>query len=213
MAFRGGIWIHASIHLWFWGSFFWPRKDEPIFGFESFCSLPNTRKLEDKLIQHHIEFRSFFLPMDLTGLHHNRDMPAGFTLYLCVSDATLPSKGTAHRANRGASKAGDGKHKCFYHNISWGPGVKHIHSPFKIFKGGEGGRQLLCVFQALAEPAGFVSTKGNWWEWVHHPRMQCDRFFSRGAPQLHWPSGNSSVDWRHWDPKADFERPPAMILG
>lgn len=135
MAFRGGIWIHASIHLWFWGSFFWPPKDEPIFGFESFCSLPNTRKLEDKLIQHHIEFRSFFLPMDLNGLHHNRDMPAGFTLYLCVSDATLPSKGTAHRANRGASKAGDGKHKCFYHNISPGvPGSNTFIPPSKSSK-------------------------------------------------------------------------------
>jgi len=32
-------------------------------------------------------------------------MPAGFTLYLCVSDCTLPAKGTAHRANRNAGKA------------------------------------------------------------------------------------------------------------
>ena len=63
------------------------------------------RKLEDKLEAHRIEFRSFFLPMDLNSVHHNRDMPAGFTLYLCVADTTLPSKGTAYRANRSAGKA------------------------------------------------------------------------------------------------------------
>ena len=65
---------------------------------------PWLRKLEDKLLNHRIEFRSFFLPMDLGQLHHNREMPAGFTLYLCVSDCTLPAKGTAHRANRNAGK-------------------------------------------------------------------------------------------------------------
>ena len=63
------------------------------------------RKLEDKLEGHRIEWRSFFLPMDLNTVHHNRDMPAGFTLYLCVADTTLPSKGTAYRANRNAGKA------------------------------------------------------------------------------------------------------------
>lgn len=63
------------------------------------------RKLEDKLVDHKLEFRSFFLPMDLTGLHHNRDMPGGFTFYMIVSDSCLPAKGTAHRASRSAGKA------------------------------------------------------------------------------------------------------------
>lgn len=67
------------------------------------------RKLEDKLEAHRIEWRSFFLPMDLQSVHHNRDMPAGFSLYLCVADTTLPSKGTAYRANRSAGKAGFSK--------------------------------------------------------------------------------------------------------
>ena len=66
--------------------------------------LPNPRKLEDKLLNHRLEFRTFFLPMDLSQLHHNREMPAGFTFFLCVSDTTLPAKGTAHRANRNAGK-------------------------------------------------------------------------------------------------------------
>ena len=66
--------------------------------------LPNHRKLEDKLLNHRLEFRTFFLPMDLSQLHHNREMPAGFTFFLCVSDTTLPAKGTAHRANRNAGK-------------------------------------------------------------------------------------------------------------
>ena len=51
------------------------------------------RKLEDKLEAHRIEFRSFFLPMDLNSVHHNRDMPAGFTLYLCVADTTFQGHG------------------------------------------------------------------------------------------------------------------------
>ncbi|CAK9115722.1 unnamed protein product [Durusdinium trenchii] len=64
----------------------------------------DIRKLEDKLLFHQMEFRSFFLPVDHTSLHHNRDMPGGFTFYLIVSDATLPRSGTAHRANRSAEK-------------------------------------------------------------------------------------------------------------
>ena len=63
------------------------------------------RKLEDKLLYHRLEFRPFFIPMDRSHLHHNREMPCGFTLYLCVGDPTLPAKGTAHRANRNAGKA------------------------------------------------------------------------------------------------------------
>ena len=83
----------------------------PAFTFplsEAQCNLrrKHLRKLEDKLLNHRIEFRSFFLPMDLSSLHHNREMPSGFTLYLCVSDVTLPAKGTAHRANRNAGKVG-----------------------------------------------------------------------------------------------------------
>lgn len=105
-ALRGDIRSHGSVQLlimFFVGGCFVLKKNVVVCLLAN-C-LINTRKLEDKFIQHHIEFRSFFLPMDLSGLHHNRDMPAGFTFYLCVSDATLPSKGTAHRANRGASKA------------------------------------------------------------------------------------------------------------
>ena len=66
-----------------------------------FCA----RRLEDKLVNHKIEFRWCFLSMDLSSIHHNREMPSGFAFYVCVMDATLPSKGTAHRANRTSEKA------------------------------------------------------------------------------------------------------------
>ena len=79
------------------------------FDFKLLCVFEARRKLEDKLEGHRIEWRSFFLPMDLQSVHHNRDMPAGFSLYLCVADTTLPSKGTAYRANRSAGKAGFSK--------------------------------------------------------------------------------------------------------
>ena len=63
------------------------------------------RRLEDKLNDHKIEFRQFFMPLDISGLHHNRSMPGEFVFYLCVADMCLPSQGTAHRANRGIGKA------------------------------------------------------------------------------------------------------------
>lgn len=63
------------------------------------------RKLEDKLNDYKIEFRQFFVPVDLNALHHNRSMPGGFLFYLCVADMCLPSQGTAHRASRGTGKA------------------------------------------------------------------------------------------------------------
>ena len=69
-----------------------------------FHTLRSCRKVEDKLTNFHIETRHFFVPMDLSEVHCNRGMPAGFTMYLCVGDASLPSKGTAHRANRAAEK-------------------------------------------------------------------------------------------------------------
>lgn len=56
-------------------------------------------------MHHRLEFRPFFLPVDTSELHGCREMPAGFQWYLIVADSTLPSKGTAHRANRGAEKA------------------------------------------------------------------------------------------------------------
>ncbi|CAK9008793.1 Uncharacterized protein SCF082_LOCUS10019 [Durusdinium trenchii] len=61
-------------------------------------------KLEDKLNDYKIEFRQFFVPVDLNALHHNRSMPGGFLFYLCVADMCLPSQGTAHRASRGTGK-------------------------------------------------------------------------------------------------------------
>ena len=63
------------------------------------------RKLEDKLVQHWIELRPFFLPVDVSNLNGNREMPAGYQWNICVLDSTLPAKGTAHRASRGAEKA------------------------------------------------------------------------------------------------------------
>lgn len=63
------------------------------------------RKLEDKLVQHRVEIRPFFLPVDQNGLNGNREMPSGFQWAICVLDSTLPTKGTAHRATRGADKA------------------------------------------------------------------------------------------------------------
>ena len=64
----------------------------------------SCRKVEDKLTSFHIETRQFFVTMDLSDVHCNRDMPAAFTMMLCVGDASLPAKGTAHRANRSAEK-------------------------------------------------------------------------------------------------------------
>ena len=64
----------------------------------------SVRKLEDKLVQHRIEWRLFFVPVDLSDIHGRREMPSAFSWYLCVADSTLPSKGTAHRANRTAEK-------------------------------------------------------------------------------------------------------------
>ena len=65
----------------------------------------DIRKLEDKLVQHRIEMRPFFVPVDTSQLNGNRDMPSGFQWAIAVLDSTLPSKGTAYRANRGVDKA------------------------------------------------------------------------------------------------------------
>lgn len=56
-------------------------------------------------MQHRIEIRPFFLPIDTSALNGNREMPSGYQWSICVLDSTLPAKGTAHRANRGCEKA------------------------------------------------------------------------------------------------------------
>ena len=66
---------------------------------------PTFRKLEDKLANHKIELRPFTLNIKLEELHKNREMPGAFLCYLGVADSTLPLRGTAHRAVRGAPEA------------------------------------------------------------------------------------------------------------
>eukprot|EP00438_Fugacium_kawagutii_P036575 Skav211972 [mRNA] locus=scaffold1330:1253:3988:+ [translate_table: standard] len=65
-------------------------------------NLEKSKRLEDKLVQHKIEIRPFVLPIDVSGLNGNREMPCGYSWSICVLDTTLPAKGTAHRAARGA---------------------------------------------------------------------------------------------------------------
>ena len=74
----------------------------------------DLRVLEDKLDNHRVEFRTFVLTMDMADVHNNREMPAGFTMYLCVSDATLPAKGTAHRTNRNSAEKACLGINCFF---------------------------------------------------------------------------------------------------
>ena len=64
------------------------------------------RKLEDKLVNHRIEIRPFFLPVDGTILNGNTERPSIFQWSILVMDSTLPAKGTAHRASRGTEKVG-----------------------------------------------------------------------------------------------------------
>lgn len=69
----------------------------------------DLRVFEDKLVHHRVEFRPWVLTMDMTDVHSNRELPAGYTMYLCVSDTTLPAKGTAHRTNRNSAEKA-----CFF---------------------------------------------------------------------------------------------------
>ena len=49
-----------------------------------------------------VELRQCSLNMNVEDLHKNREVPAAFPIQIGVVDATLPSKGTAHRKVRGA---------------------------------------------------------------------------------------------------------------
>ena len=60
------------------------------------------RKIEDKLVACNIELRNFALNLDVGEIHKNRKFPACYFCWLGVLDSTLPNKGTAHRALRGA---------------------------------------------------------------------------------------------------------------
>ena len=72
--------------------------------FQSVCF---CRRLEDKFQENCIELKPFFLNMDTTNVHGNRDIPASFICYLGIIDSTLPTKGTLHRASRNAAVAAE----------------------------------------------------------------------------------------------------------
>ena len=59
-----------------------------------------TRRLEDKLIHHSIDFRPFHIHMDARDIHQNSAVPEAFMSLLCVAETTLPMKGTGHKASR-----------------------------------------------------------------------------------------------------------------
>ncbi|CAE6950443.1 unnamed protein product [Symbiodinium sp. CCMP2592] len=67
----------------------------------------DIRKLEDKFLDNNIELKPFFLNMDISNVHGNRDIPSSFVCYLGLLDSTLPTKGTLHRAWRSASTGAD----------------------------------------------------------------------------------------------------------
>ena len=54
---------------------------------------------------HKVELRPFTLNLNLDDLHKNRELPGAFMCYVGVPDSTLPLRGTAHRAVRGAPEA------------------------------------------------------------------------------------------------------------
>ena len=95
---------------WIGTTVFWWHNEMPLASISAsnfnlmVIAFSALRKLEDKLNHHRLEFRHFTLQIDVRSLHGSREMPAGYTFYICVADSTLPSKGTAHRANRNAEK-------------------------------------------------------------------------------------------------------------
>lgn len=120
-----------------------------------------VRKLEDKLVHHRLEWRPFFLPVDTSELHGCREMPAGFQWYLIVSDSTLPSKGTAHRANRGAEKAAFcdlcGKFKQLQCLVN----SQHVPNQTIPVPGRQVHRQQILQLEGLDFTDYFSSTKGH----------------------------------------------------
>ena len=58
------------------------------------------RKIEDKLLQFHMEMRPFHISVDVSAVHGNCERPACFSSWLVMFDHVLPTKGVSHRLPR-----------------------------------------------------------------------------------------------------------------
>ena len=56
------------------------------------------RAIEDKMVTYQMDLRPIFINADLSRLHRNSERPSLYSGWICVPDAFLPLKGTAHRA-------------------------------------------------------------------------------------------------------------------
>ena len=73
-----------------------------LFGSTSGATLRTEwRKIEDKMVSHNIELRTFCLNLNTSQVHQNRELPSAYVCWIGVADMTLLSKGTAHRALKG----------------------------------------------------------------------------------------------------------------
>jgi len=61
-----------------------------------------TRSIEDKMVSYQMDLRPIYINADLSRLHRNSERPALYNGWICVPDAFLPLKGTAHRAIKDA---------------------------------------------------------------------------------------------------------------
>jgi hypothetical protein len=58
------------------------------------------RKIEDKLLQFHMEMRPFHISVDVSAVHGNCERPACFSSWLVMFDHVLPTKGVSYRLPR-----------------------------------------------------------------------------------------------------------------
>lgn len=58
------------------------------------------RKIEDKLQQQKLEFRTFHLNVSLANLHGNCEQPGCYQSWLVVCEHVLPAKGVSYRLPR-----------------------------------------------------------------------------------------------------------------
>ena len=177
------------------------------------------RKLEDKLLYHRLEFRSFFVPLDRSHLHHNREMPSGFLMYLVVGDSTLPAKGTAHRANRNAGKADLMSNRWKNQHINYKLKLVEKSILFwlvaPLISGGPRWCQLLLQLGPLAGAIHRYSCQGYW-----GVRVRSTWWFARRHRVLSWGpkepnrrSRNSPVAGRPGHSSKDSRSSHAVCLG
>ena len=76
------------------------------------------RKIEDKMIQHHIELRPFHLNISVGSLHGNAEQPSCYTAWIAVLDHVLPTKGVQYRMCRTNHKDSDSPSRVLKDNVN-----------------------------------------------------------------------------------------------